>query len=224
VSFRPEEAADNAKQAAWARGIFKGLFNPLDPHGAHDLDLDVNAGDAASQAEWNWQIDQVKAARAALLAREKKASKRHLKLQHKPTAAELAQQAQIDAAVAQAKSSADQIKSMMATNETASWPTWVGVGLVSAGVIGALLIGPELLAAAALVGTEEAAATAAATIIDIAATSGIRTVSVAAFVEGADLQTGGAGSEILAELVTKLTEAGLHVVDVAPEVIYRNAK
>jgi cell division septum initiation protein DivIVA len=174
--------------------------------------------------EWNWQADQVKAARARLLEQAKKASKRHLKLRHKPTAEELALAAKIDAATQQALASADQVRLIMQSNDPLSWPTWVGLGLVGGGVIAALLIGPELVAAAAGIAVAEAAETAAATIIEIAATNSVRTVSVASFIEGADLATGGGSTEMLSELTQRLAEAGLHVVEAAPDMVYRHAR
>lgn len=55
--------------------------------------------------------------------------------------------------VQQAQSDADRIAELMTSPEAASWPHWLSVGLVSAGV--AIAVGPELLAYYGLTGAAE---------------------------------------------------------------------
>ncbi len=147
VEHSVAEVADHARQAV---AMVAGGFPSGDPMSiGKSPELDFDAMMRAETEEFAWQVEQVKAAHAQVLRDEESRKKRHTKLKHKPTAEEVYKQAQIDAAIAQAQADSDKIRTIMQSHRTADWPVWVGLGMVAAGTVAAILIGPEILAGAA---------------------------------------------------------------------------
>lgn len=126
-------------------------------------------------------------------------------------------------AVEQAKAGTAKIAEIMATQDTTDWSTWIGLGLVGVGAVTvAILIGPELLLAAGIAEGASAVwsgAEAAAQVIATAEASGVSTVSVDAFLKGAEIafqNDATAAAEVvdwLGEFAAKLAKAGIDVVE-----------
>ena len=124
-------------------------------------------------------------------------------------------------AVAQAQAGAKQCAEIMAKDDTQHWPTWIGLGVL--GVSAVLVIGPGALLVMEGASEAVAAASAAETIIATAEAADVGTVSVQAFIEGAEIE-GSEGTEFLGNLIAKLQAHGLEVVDEAVEAVARVAR
>ena len=128
-------------------------------------------------------------------------------------------------AVAQAKDGAKQCAKIMASEETKGWPMWIGLGVL--GVSAALILGPTVVLATGL--TEGVSATVAATeaaeaIVTAAEAADVSTVSVQAFIDGAEIAETDIGEDFLAELAAKLRGEGITLVDEVAEAVARAAQ
>ncbi len=182
------------------------------------------AGEAAEQEEIDVQVEMVRAAVTAVREAEEKRAKRHYKLKVKPAPnLDSGEQRDIRRGIQHAKDSANQIANLMRSDTPDTWPDWLGVGLIAGGVLAAVLVGPELLAAAGLAegaaGLSAVADEAAAVIIDTAEAGNLNYVSVQGFIEGAEVAGSEEAGELLNLLIQRLEAASLSVVDAPAEVI-----
>ncbi len=133
-----------------------------------------------------------------------------------------AQEAAIQKAIEQARAGAAQVAQVMSTPEASSLPSWFGWGLVGIGATtAAIVVGPEILAAAGIVDGMSllevlaAAGDSATEITAVAQESGVTTVSLAQLADALEsdqaLAELSGGSAFLEGLLAKLEANGLTV-------------
>ncbi len=236
-----DDAGYSAEMAAAGWAKFAALENAAAGLSADaSFEIVQQAGQAAIEAERDWQAEQVKHWRNHEIKLEANRQKKHQKLKHEPTPEEKEKQAKIDAAIKQAQDSSAKIRGIMQSHETADWPVWVGLGSIAAGTIACLLIGPEILAGATIgAGLAElgvvslteaelgvAAEEAATQVLSISQATGIATVSLGEVEAAATLgeMISADQAAMLAQLVAKLTASGVAVTQAMAEIVVRMPK
>ncbi len=211
----------------------------------------TEASDKATLAEQLWEVEQVREARAQVLRDAAAKAKRHTKLkgkirhsgEHEAEAQEaLEKEVQIQAAVKQAQESSEKIRAIISTGVDDDWAPWIGLGLVAAGTVACLLIGPEIFAGAAVgaglaelgvVSLTEAelslsAGEATAELVAAVDASGIATVSLGEVEAAATLgeMISAQDAAFLAEIIERLQAArpAVTVITAAAEAILRMPK
>ncbi len=218
------ETANHARDA-----VFEAAYDPAMEAAIKAGDNSIKRYETAQAAAWAksypellWEAAQVRQARADLLADEARRSKRHSKL---PGKSSDEKETKIKEAIKQAQEGSAKIKAVLAEEPEEGHPVWLGLGLIAGGTVAAILIGPELIAAFAAEEAGVAVATAAEEILAASEAGEVGTVSVQAFIDGL-VEIGGnpAAEDALAQLVEKLSNAGVEVVDAMAEIVIRMPK